>query len=173
MNFKFYPLSPIFGNLSNSPHVKTQLHLLQIIPLSRIELRFPHEKHGGFNMRWKFSFILHGKRFRSKNSRLLPEGCFLPIYPFLQYFTPFQSAYHTYTHWQNFRLFRFASEYIFNPFGYRRDFFPDKKHFHNFICVLFSPEPVPDIAVMAAELLRLGRTFKFLSAKHTLILVKR
>ena len=50
-----------------TPHVKTQLHLLQIIPLSRIELRFPHEKHGGFNMWWNGGFILHGKSFYSKN----------------------------------------------------------------------------------------------------------
>lgn len=71
-------------------------------------------------------------------------------------FTPFQSAYHTYTHWQNFRSFRFSIEYIFNPFGYRRDFFPGEKLFHNFFCILFSPEPILDITVMAAKFLRLG-----------------
>lgn len=114
------------------------------------------QQNYALNMHRHFFIILHGKKIRSKNSRLLPESCFFPIHPFLQYFTPFQSAYHTYTHWQNFRLFHFTSEYIFNPFGYRRDFFPGEKHFHNFFCILFSPEPVPDIAVMAAEFLRLG-----------------
>ena len=124
-------------------------------PFSRF-LIHPFQLYHTLHLHRHFFAILHGKKNRSKNSRLSPESCFCPIHPFLQYFTPFQSDYHTYTHWQNFRLFRFAREYIFNPFGYRRDFFTGKKHFHNFFCILFSPEPVPDVAVMAAEFLHLG-----------------
>lgn len=88
-----------------------------------------YEQSDCLNMHRHFFIILHGKKNRSKNSQLSPGSCLCPIHPFLRYFTPFQSAHHTYTHWQTFCLFRFASEYIFNPFGYRRDFFPERSIF--------------------------------------------
>ena len=151
-------LSPGVNQFPHCHSVETETHI-HFYPQSAESfdlLGFSRQQSDGFTMHRHFFIILHGKKNRSKNSRLSPESCFLPLHPFLQYFTPFQNAYHTYTHWQNFRSFRFPSKYIFNPFGYCRDFFSGEKHFHNFFCILFSPEPVPDITVMTAEFLHLG-----------------
>ena len=52
-------------------------------------------------------------------------------------------------------------------------FLPGKDQFHNFFGILLPPEPITDVAVMAAKLLIFRLALKFFSAKHTLMLVKK
>ena len=125
--------------------------------------------------------ILHGKSYQLKlsppfakeysNFSVYPTGRFSPLFSGFHPFSESATPLHTLR--QNYCSFCFAIEYVFEPLGNHRDFLSGKNQFHDFFGILLPPEPITDIAVMAAKLLLFGLALKFFSAKHTLMLVKR
>lgn len=76
-------------------------------------------------------------------------------------------------HLKNMYSFLSIMTYVFEPLRNHRNFLPGKDPFHNFFGILLSPEPIADVAVVAAKFLIFRLTLKFFSAKHTPMLVKK
>lgn len=125
-------------------------------------------------MRGDRTRILHSKSYCSKLSPpFAREYSDFSVYPTGQFSPLFGKRNPIHTLRQNYCSFCFAIEYVFEPLGNHRNFLPGKDQFHDFFGILLPPEPITDVAIMAAKLLIFRLTLKFFSAKHTLMLVKK